>query len=98
VERLFARLNGAAFLPGTSRDEFIDAVTSFLADLNVIRCFQEGNGRAQLTFVHMLALRAGHSLMLERIERETFLSAIIESFGGELASLRREIAKLYGGA
>jgi cell filamentation protein len=96
MEGLFSRLDDAAFMPGASREKFIDAVTYFLSELNVIHCFREGNGRAQLTFVHMLALRAGHPLNLERIERETFLPAIIESFGGDLASLRREIAKLYG--
>jgi cell filamentation protein len=95
MEGLFSQLDDAAFVPGASRDEFIDAVTFFLSELNVIHCFREGNGRTQLTFVHMLALRAGHPLNLERIERETFLPAIIESFSGELASLRREIARLY---
>ncbi|HEV7691895.1 MAG TPA: Fic family protein [Hyphomonadaceae bacterium] len=94
MARLFGRLGDASFLPGSARNDFIDAVTSFLADLNVIHCFREGNGRTQLTFVHMLALRAGHSLVLERIERATFIPAMIESFDGELANLRREIANL----
>lgn len=97
INGLFSQLAAAAFLPGATRDEFIDAVTFFLSELNVIHCFREGNGRAQLTFVDMLASRAGHPLNLELIQRETYLPAIIESFAGELANLRSEIAKLYGG-
>jgi cell filamentation protein len=98
INGLFPRLDDVTFKPGASRDAFIDAATFFLSELNVIHCFREGNGRAQLTFVHMLALRAGHPLNLELIERDTFLPAIIESFSGELANLRVEIAKLYGNA
>jgi cell filamentation protein len=94
MTRLFAGLNAAAFLPGSTPDEFVDTATALLADLNVIHCFREGNGRAQLIFMHMLALRAGHPMKLERIERETFLPAMIESFGGNLGNLRREIARL----
>lgn len=97
-ENIELQINGLfAKLAGATRDSFIDAVTYFLSELNVIHCFREGNGRAQLTFVDMLASRAGHPLNLELIERETYVPAIIESFSGGLAPLRVEIFKLYGG-
>ena len=94
IGRLFSQLGHAAFMPGGSRDEFLDRATFFLSELNVIHCFREGNGRTQLTFLHLLALRAGRALDLEQIERETFLPAIVESFRGELARLRAELEKL----
>ena len=95
INGLFSKLAGAVFLPGATRDDFIDALTFFLSELNVIHCFREGNGRAQLIFVDMLASRADHPLNLELIKRETYLPAIIESFAGGPANLRAEIAKLY---
>lgn len=92
--RLFDRLAQPPFNAGASREAFIEAASDFLAELNAIHCFRDGNGRTQLTFMHLLAGRAGHSLELERVKQGTFLPAMIASFDGDLGPLRQELAKL----
>jgi cell filamentation protein len=63
-------------------------------ELNAIHPFREGNGRSQLAFVYLVALRAGHPLRLERLETETFMAAMIRSFDGDVTALREELAAL----
>ena len=75
-------------------DEFITAAADFLAELNAIHPFRDGNGRAQLSFLYLLAARAGHALELDKIERETFLPAMIASFSGDTRALKEELRKL----
>jgi len=91
---LFARLRDHPFHPGVGAEEFIVAAAEFLAELNAIHPFREGNGRSQLSFLHLVALRAGHPLQMELIKQETFLPAMIESFGGRLALLIAELEAL----
>lgn len=92
--KLFERLAKPAFTSGASRNTFIEAASDFLAELNAIHCFRDGNGRTQLTFMHLLASRAGHPLELERVKRDAFLPAMIASFNGKLGPLREELSKL----
>lgn len=94
MDRLFTRLQQDVFLGGASRNAFVDAASEFLAELNVIHCFREGNGRAQLSFLFLVSIRAGHPVKLERVKEATFLPAMVQSFAGELDALRREIARL----
>lgn len=81
-------------LSSDSQSQFLDQVTDFLAELNAIHPFREGNGRAQLTFIDMIACEAGFPFDFRRIERETFMPAMIESFAGDTSRLRQELALL----
>jgi len=94
MKQLFAKLGGASFLPGAAEDGFVAAAANFLADLNAVHPFREGNGRSQLAFLHLLSLRVAHPLELERVSRETFLPAMIESFSGNIAPLVAELNAL----
>jgi cell filamentation protein len=66
--RLFADLAKQKNLSGLDADAFADKAAHFLAELNAIHPFREGNGRTQLSFMTSLAERAGHPFALERIE------------------------------
>jgi cell filamentation protein len=70
------------------------AAAHFLAELNAIHPFRDGNGRTQLAFLSMLAMAAGHPLRLDRIDPEPFLAAMIASFRGDEAPLAAQIASL----
>ncbi|MCL4674372.1 MAG: Fic family protein [Sphingomonadaceae bacterium] len=94
METVFARLGNPAFQPGCEVNQFIDAAADFLADLNAIHPFREGNGRAQLYFVRLLGLRAGHPFRLESVERDAFLQAMIDSFNGRLEALIDELERM----
>jgi cell filamentation protein len=94
MERLFRRLTQLPLIPGAARQGFIVAVADFLAELNAVHPFREGNGRSQLAFLHLVAIRAGHPLRLERIRRETFMPAMVASFHGALEPLIAELSAL----
>jgi cell filamentation protein len=44
--------------------------------------------------MHLVGQRAGHPFELKRVDRETFLPAMIASFLGKNAPLRAELQKL----
>ena len=50
MDRVFGGLRNNAFLAGRSFEDFAIRAASFLAELNAIHPFREGNGRAQLSF------------------------------------------------
>jgi cell filamentation protein len=94
ANRLFAELKAENHLGGLSTNEFAERAAHFLAELNAIHAFREGNGRAQLTFFALLADRAGHRLDLEKLDSDAMLKAMIASFDGDEAGLKAVIEKL----
>ena len=94
MNRIFRELREQAFLSGRTFDDFIEGASHFLADLNAVHPFRDGNGRAQLSFLHQLAIRAGHPLNLDRLRPDEFIHAMVRSFGGETEPLRQELALL----
>ena len=94
MDLLFASLSDPAFAKGSPKEGFITAAATFLADLNAIHPFREGNGRTQLTFLFLLGERAGHPLDMARIRPQTMLNAMVESFHGRLGALGRELVRL----
>ena len=94
MELLFMSLAGDPLAVGGSREDFITTAATFLADLNAIHPFREGNGRTQLTFLLLLGVRAGHSLDMTRIRPAAMLAAMVASFCGTLEELEEEIGLL----
>lgn len=94
---LFSRLAAADRLQGRDADGFSEGVAEFLAYLNAIHPFREGNGRTQLTFVAELAAHAGHPLDLMQLDPNAFLHAMIASFFGDEGPLRQHIRNLVLG-
>jgi cell filamentation protein len=90
MEKLIDTLAKAKFFKDTSTEEFAKLSAHFLAELNAIHPFREGNGRTQLIFLALLAERAGHVLNLGRLDPEAIMQAVIESFGG----MEEPLAKL----
>ena len=94
MKKLFERLKAEPFLEGAEREAFVTAAADFLAELNAIHPFREGNGRSQLAFLHLLGLRVGHRFDLNSIDRDTFLPAMIASFRGNIEPLVTELRRL----
>ncbi len=94
MRALFARLRGAEFDAGLPASEVAVQAAHFLAELNAIHPFREGNGRSQLSFAALIAVRAGHSLALGRLDPEAFLAAMVRSFAGEETSLVSQLRGL----
>lgn len=96
MHRLFRRLRQADSLRGLDAPTFATGAAAFLAELNAIHPFREGNGRAQTTFLAALATRAGHPLNLAGLNEARYLEAMILSFHGDEAPLRDELLMLTG--
>ena len=89
--RLFVRLKSLGHLTGLEVSAFATGAASFLATLNAIHPFRDGNGRAQAAFLLLLASRARHPLDMSRFEPEAFRAAMIASFAGEEGPLRTQV-------
>ena len=96
MEHLFAWLAARNFLAEFSAEDFAADAAHFLATLNAIHPFREGNGRTQLSFMSLLADRARHPFALDRLEPEAFLAAMIRSFAGDEEPLARQLRALIG--
>lgn len=94
MQKKFGFLDRPNLLLGADMDDFIPATADFLGELNAIHPFREGNGRAQLYFVRLLGLRAGHPFRSEAVEGEAFLSAMIQSFDGKMDALIDELERM----
>lgn len=94
MKRLFGQLQAAYFLRGLPAEDYTAQAAHFLAELNAIHPFRDGNGRTQLAFMAILSDQAGHPLMLDRLEPEPFLQAMIDSFRGREDVLQQQLSNL----
>lgn len=94
LQQLFAGLRQKRFLRRLDRDTFVVEAATFLAGLNAIHVFRDGNGRTQLAFMAMLADRAGYPLRADRLRAEAFLDAMIASFSGDEGPLQDQLRSM----
>lgn len=94
--RLFDELQADNHLQALGAIDFSRQAAHFVAELNAIHAFREGNGRSQLTFLALLADYAGHPLDLDRLDPEAMLAAMIASFDGQEDTLANVIRELLG--
>ena len=89
--KLFGRLERDGFLKGLDRDEFPRKMAYFMADLNQLHPFREGNGRTQREFASELARAAGWDLRLSDIPKNSLQGAMMTSYAstGPLERLLR---------
>lgn len=91
---LFETLHGGPCFQTTDAQRFVHAVAQFLGELNAIHPFREGNGRAQLAFVDLIGRQTPFAFDFQRVERETFLPAMIASYDQNLQPLVSQLTIL----
>jgi cell filamentation protein, protein adenylyltransferase len=94
MRSLFRGLRQRGFLRSRGVEDFAAGSAHFLAELNAIHPFREGNGRAQFAFLMTLAREAGHLVNPAPLAPSAFREAMIASFRGDEAPLAREIWNL----
>ena len=94
MKALFIDLRVKRFFRNSAAEAFSDMAGEFLATLNAIHPFREGNGRTQTLFLALLADQAGHPLDLDRLQPEAFLAAMVRSFAGDLGPLSKQVRGL----
>jgi cell filamentation protein len=92
--QLFSELKAKRYLEKMPAKEFAENSAHFLAELNAIHAFREGNGRTQLTFFALLGDRSGHTLDLEKLDPDAMLHAMTASFDGGESELTVVIKEL----
>jgi cell filamentation protein len=97
MRRIFEALAGENQIRDLDAEAFAKKAAHFLAELNAIHPFREGNGRTQGIFLGMLADQAGHPLDFERLDPPVMLQAMVESFNGNERPLALVILHLMRG-
>ncbi len=82
---LFRKLKSESLLTGLDRKRFIERIAFYIAEINALHPFREGNGRTQRIFANQLARQAGWNLNLTRIAPDKLCDAYIESMTDDTA-------------
>ena len=91
---VFGRLSAADRLRGLNRDQFIGRFAEFLADVNALHPFREGNGRAQRAFFSQLAHDAGHHIDWIHMDPDRNTAASAAAHRGDLTPLTEMLSDL----
>jgi cell filamentation protein len=94
MDMLFKKLRGGEVFVEQSSDAFLQEVARFLGELNAIHPFREGNGRSQMAFIGIIGATFDHPFAFERLNRTTFLQAMIASYFGNREPLIVELKNL----
>lgn len=81
LNKIFDELAEEKYLTGLSKLELIPRLAYFLAELNALHPFREGNGRTLREFARQLLLNAGYQLNWEQVpEPAEIINAFVDSF------------------
>jgi cell filamentation protein len=84
MRKIFAQLADEGHLASLSDSaHFADRAAHFIAEINAIHPFREGNGRCQLTLLDLLLSHAGLEMSEAYIDPPAFMQAMIASFHGD---------------
>lgn len=95
---LFRQLRQESFLKGLPMDKFADRAAHYMAEINVLHPFREGNGRTQREFTRQLAHNAGYDLDWSRVDPDRVMRASVRSKSDstELAGVIRDAIQSAG--
>lgn len=85
---LLSQLADEEHLRNLSREQFLDRLTHYMAELNAIHPFREGNGRTQRVFFEQLGGKAGHQFDWSKTDEDRNTQAHQAAMDGDLAQLR----------
>lgn len=79
LRNLLMQLSYEGYLKGLNKEEMSKKLAYYMAELNVLHPFREGNGRTIREFIRQLALKNGYVLNMTNINPKEMLDACIES-------------------
>jgi cell filamentation protein len=94
ANKIFADLADLNHLNGLNPQEFAKQAAHFLAELNALHPYRDGNGRTQLSFLVILAANAGYTIDTDKLDPERVMPAMIESFSGNELLLEELVVDL----
>lgn len=72
---LFRNLKNENYLKGLDEETFAERAGEYLAEINILHPFREGNGRTQREFIRLVALNAGYELEWANLEKGEMIEA-----------------------
>ena len=95
MNKIFSQLASEHYLTQIDDIEiFAERASHFIAEINAIHAFREGNGRCQLTLLTILMELAGFEMDEDRLDPEPFMEAMIASFHGDNGPLAQSIVAM----
>ena len=91
---MLAGLPRENYLRGLPADRLRRSLTYYLAEINAVHPFREGNGRTQRAFVGQLAEQAGYHLAWEKLTPERNVETAVAAMRGDNAPLRQALGEL----
>jgi cell filamentation protein len=91
---VLAKLPAERHLRGLTREQVIDLLTYYLAEINATHPFREGNGRAQRAFVAQLAADAGYRVDWRRLDPQRNIDASRVAHRSDERPLRAILAEI----
>ncbi len=91
---LFADLAHEDRLHGLGREQFLERLTHYYAEINAVHPFREGNGRIQRAFLGQIAKTAGHPIAWVHLDAERNILAARESHRGDNSLLHEMLDDL----
>jgi cell filamentation protein len=85
---LFGQLRAEGHLRELGRGPFVDRLAHYVAEINAVHPFREGNGRAQRAFCRQLAAEAGWAMDWNCVSTEENVHASVRAMVGDLGPLR----------
>ncbi len=82
------------YLRRLDRDQIVNRLTHYLAEINATHPFREGNGRTQRSFLGQLAADAGYLIAWERLDPQRNINASRVAHRGDNRPLRAMLAEL----
>jgi cell filamentation protein len=89
-----ARLGAENHLRGLDQSQFVERATYYLAEVNAVHPFREGNGRTQRAFFGQLAHDAGYEIAWDRLDPDRNIEASIASLDGDNSKLQEQLSEL----
>lgn len=79
LQKLLEKLKQESYLADLEKEELSKRLAYYMAELNVLHPFREGNGRVIREFIRQLAFKNEYILDLQEIESKEMLNACIKS-------------------
>lgn len=100
IERIgtlkFQRLAEQNYLKELTKSRFIDELTEFYHDINMLHPFRESNGRTLRLFITLLVRNAGYTLNFSDCDSDLLMIATIKAAQGDISLLKEVFSELVG--
>ena len=94
LTEVLSRLPAENYLRGLPRETFVDRLAHYLAEINSVHPFREGNGRAQRALVGQLAQQAGYRIAWSGLDPRRNIDASQAAHRGNNQPLRAALHEL----